>query len=130
MRGRLGWLVDPVMLVYGTGGLAYGGVKASTNVSTMLPSDFADGLDLNPTTNSGINETRTGWTAGGGFEWMFVPRLSVKVEYLYYDLGSVTYNSLLVDRCIPTCVGGVQFFTNNVQTTTRFNGNIVRAGVN
>jgi outer membrane immunogenic protein len=54
----------------------------------------------------------------------------VKVEYLYYDLGSVTYNSLLVDRCIPTCVGGVQFFTNNVQTTTRFNGNIVRAGVN
>jgi hypothetical protein len=42
----------------------------------------------------------------------------------------VTYNSLLVDRCIPTCVGGVQFFTNNVQTTTRFNGNIVRAGVN
>jgi outer membrane immunogenic protein len=25
VRGRLGWLVNPTLLVYGTGGLAYGG---------------------------------------------------------------------------------------------------------
>jgi len=59
---------------------------------------------------------------------MFLPRWSVKLEYLYYDLGRVTYNGVLVDGC--TGCGGVPFFTNNVQTTTRFNGNIVRGGVN
>ena len=29
VRGRLGWLAYPSLLVYGTGGLAYGGVKSS-----------------------------------------------------------------------------------------------------
>ncbi len=74
-----------------------------------------------------ISQTRTGWTAGGGFEGMFAPRWSAKIEYLYYDLGSVTYNATLADACFGC---GVNFFTNNVRTTTRFNGNIVRAGLN
>jgi outer membrane immunogenic protein len=129
VRGRLGWLFSPTLLVFGTGGLAYGGVKASTNVSVVMPANFG-GVDLNPSSNSSLSQTRTGWTAGGGFEWMFAPRWSAKVEYLYYDLGSVTYNGVLVDACIPSCVGAPAFFTNNVQTTTRFNGNIVRAGLN
>jgi hypothetical protein len=40
----------------------------------------------------------------------------------------VTYNSLLVDPLIGGPVPN--FFVNNVQTSTRFNGNIVRAGLN
>jgi outer membrane immunogenic protein len=59
---------------------------------------------------------------------MFAPQWSVKLEYLYYDLGRVTYNSLLVDPLIGGPVPN--FFVNNVQTSTRFNGNIVRAGLN
>jgi outer membrane immunogenic protein len=35
---------------------------------------------------------RTGWTAGGGLEWLFLPSWSFKVEYLYYDLGSANYS--------------------------------------
>ena len=38
-----------------------------------------------------FSNSRVGWTAGGGVEWLFAPNWSVKVEYLYYDLGSVTY---------------------------------------
>jgi hypothetical protein len=43
------------------------------------------------------------------------------------DLGSVTYNARLV---APLPFPPNFLFVNNVQTTTRFNGNIVRAGVN
>ena len=65
VRGRAGWLFTPSLLVYGTAGFAYGGVSAW-----------------------GFNDTRTGWTAGGGLEWMFAPRWSAKVEYLFADLDS------------------------------------------
>ncbi len=69
LRGRIGFLVTPTFLVYGTAGLAYDGVDAW-----------------------GYSNTRTGWTAGGGLEWMFAPHWSAKLEYLYADLsgGGVT----------------------------------------
>ncbi len=65
VRGRAGWLVTPTLLVYGTAGFAYGQVNAWN-----------------------FSNTRTGWTAGGGLEWMFAPNWSAKVEYLYVDLSS------------------------------------------
>ncbi len=65
VRGRVGYLVMPTLLLYGTGGFAYGEVN----------SPF-------------WSNTRTGWTAGGGLEWMFMPNWSAKVEYLYTDLSS------------------------------------------
>ena len=42
-------------------------------------------LDLRP----------AGWldgTAGGGLEWQFRDRWSAKGEYLYYDIGSLSYS--------------------------------------
>jgi outer membrane immunogenic protein len=129
VRGRLGWLASPTLLVYGTGGLAYGGVKASTNIA-QTGGALVGGVPDNLGSSSGISQTRTGWTAGGGFEWMFVPRWSVKVEYLYYDLGSVTYNGQEAVLFLPGSGISGPAFINNVQTTTRFTGNIVRAGLN
>jgi len=32
--------------------------------------------------------TRTGWTVGTGFEYMFAPSWSTKIEYDYYDFGN------------------------------------------
>ncbi len=65
VRGRAGWLIMPSLLVYGTAGFAYAGVYAGN-----------------------YDNTRTGWTAGGGVEWMVAPNISVKAEYLYADLSS------------------------------------------
>ncbi len=66
VRGRAGFLFTPTLLLYGTAGFAYGGVSVGANQSN----------------------TRTGWTAGGGVEWMFLPNWSAKAEYLYTDLNS------------------------------------------
>jgi outer membrane immunogenic protein len=62
---------------------------------------------------------------------MVAPQWSVKLEYLYYDLGRVTYNSLLAAPLFNFFPGAPpNYFVNNVQTSTRFNGNIVRVGLN
>jgi outer membrane immunogenic protein len=79
-RGRVGFLITPTLLLYGTGGLAYGEVSVYQN--TM----FTSGIEY-PSAASG---TRAGWTAGGGFEYAIDPHWSVKLEGLYYDLGSIT----------------------------------------
>jgi outer membrane immunogenic protein len=71
VRGRLGY-ASSNLLVYGTGGLAYGGVKSEIRNA---------GPDFH------ISDTNVGWTAGGGIEYAFAPRWSVKGEYLHVDLG-------------------------------------------
>ncbi|NUJ79137.1 porin family protein [Methylocystis sp. FS] len=123
VRGRLGWLFTPTLLVYGTGGLAYGGVQSNISVvGAAIPSPI-------PFTGwfgaSSFADTRVGWTAGGGLEWMFWPNWSAKVEYLYYDLGTVSTSFVSVSNSPAGAA-----FANISQSSARFNGNIVRAGVN
>ncbi len=118
VRGRLGWLFTPTLLVYGTGGLAYGGVTTNTSIFQAGTNGFS-GFGA-----TSFSDTRVGWTAGGGLEWMFMPRWSAKVEYLYYDLGNVSTSGVLTSTFFPIATYGI------TQQTTRFNGNIVRAGVN
>src|SRR5262249_10329187 len=79
VRGRLGVLAAPSLLIYGTGGLAYGEAKASTTVAQTATCIFSC---LNPPINYGttasFSETRVGWTVGAGLEWMFAPRWTVR----------------------------------------------------
>ena len=79
-----------------------------------------------------VNPTSTGWTAGGGLEWMFWPNWSAKVEYLYYDLGPVSATLGPVSGLNFTvfAVPGSLGFANLTNVSTRVTGNIVRAGVN
>jgi outer membrane immunogenic protein len=119
------------VLMYGTGGLAYGRVKASTSISQsnndciLSPGNC---IGATAATAGSLSETRTGWTVGGGFEWMFWQRWSAKIEYLYYDLGSVTFNN----GQLVTSPGNAPFGPAIVasQSTTKFSGNIARLGVN
>ena len=129
LRGRLGMLVGflgTTVLYYATGGLAYGGVSASTTVTQMLggPSIVA------PPTWAGsgsFSGTRIGWAAGLGAEWMFFPNWSTSLEYLHYDLGSATYS---VSSLVSNTAAVKPYTVNTLQSNPPFNGEIVRAGVN
>jgi outer membrane immunogenic protein len=77
VRGRLGVLAHPRVLLYGTGGLAYGGVDA----------DLTAGLVGGGSATVSTNHTLVGWTVGGGIEGAVGNGWSVKLEYLYLDLG-------------------------------------------
>lgn len=116
VRGRLGYLVTPSLLVFGTGGLAVGGVHSSINVAGVGSGPNGEAWVGNGTRN----DTRVGWTAGGGAEWRFAPHWSTKIEYLYVDLGSVSYS-------VPV-VGSNWIGASNVKT--KFDTNIVRVGLN
>src|SRR5882724_702369 len=45
---------------------------------------------------------RTGWTAGAGVEWMFLPHWSVKGEYLYRSFSSETIFSGVIPGGLAT----------------------------
>jgi outer membrane immunogenic protein len=76
------------------------------------------------------SSTRAGWTVGGGLESMFGQHWSAKVEYMYYDLGSMTFGdcALVTGNGTFPGAGGPAVVTS--QSTTHFNGNIVRVGAN
>lgn len=73
-RARLGVLVTPATLVYGTGGLAFGGGKVSAQSATA---------------NVSNNETRVGWALGGGVEYRMTSRWALRGEFLHVDLASI-----------------------------------------
>jgi outer membrane immunogenic protein len=125
VRGRLGFTITPTFLVYGTGGLAYGQTRSSTSITQIVESDPA--LPNHYSSFGSFSNTRVGWTAGGGVEWLFAPNWSVKAEYLYYDLGSVTYGLSPLQNFNNA---GVLFTSGAPVSRTRFTGNIVRAGLN
>lgn len=123
--GRAGLLAAPSFLFYGTGGLAYGGVKTSTTVTKSL--GFADTPGTFGTSGSATS-TRVGWTAGAGVEWLFWSRWSAKIEYRYYDLGSVT-NTLPSFQQFGA-FGATLETVNASQSTAKFAGSDVSFGLN
>jgi outer membrane immunogenic protein len=118
VRGRVGWLYTPDVMVYATGGLAYGKVNVSGNFSAITPGPSHEvwGFD-----QSAIN---TGWTVGGGVEGNVqnLPNVTWKAEYLYVDLGSISgsgFDTLLF-------LGGPHLYNFNAH----FTDNIFRVGLN
>jgi len=112
-RARLGVFPTQRLLIYGTGGLAYGRLKASSSVRY----DYAGGPNL---FGGSSKDTRVGHTMGGGVEFALAKNLTVKGEYLYYDLGTNEVDILTIRWSSPLYATG--------KFTTR--GNIVRMGVN
>jgi outer membrane immunogenic protein len=110
VRGRLGVTVTPDLLLYGTGGLAYGHVDASANWGF-------DGVAA----PASVSKTKVGWTAGAGAEWMFARNWSAKLEYLYIDLGSESAIGDFPPQIPPQFKGGYTWHTQE---------NIARVGVN
>lgn len=72
-RARAGYLITPGILLFGTGGVAFGELKESVTA-------------LGATTTA--SELRVGWTAGGGVEAMLGGNWTGKIEYEHVDLGN------------------------------------------
>ena len=90
VRGRLGLAVTPGLLVYGTGGLAYGDVKSNVLINQQIVTALVCSVCGPYSLNAGAQETRIGYAVGAGAEWMIASHWSAKIEYLYYDLGKVS----------------------------------------
>ena len=112
-RARLGVLVSPNILLYGTGGVAFGEVSgafsyAATNCYVLNVTGPAVTSPCTPTfttmtyTANAVgswNETRVGWTAGGGVEFALWGPWKARAEYRFTDLGSFTRSVPLARTC-------------------------------
>jgi outer membrane immunogenic protein len=84
LRGRLGYVVQDYLLIYGTGGLAYG--KADHTLSDNCPA-CVGGFTGFPVSQSN-DVTKAGWTVGGGAEYLYDTHWFLRAEALFVDLGS------------------------------------------
>jgi outer membrane immunogenic protein len=110
-RGRFGWAASN-WLLFATGGLAMSRV-AVTNT-------YSDGF---ASTTASETKTKVGWTVGGGLEYALTRNWSIKGEYLYVNLGSV---SVLGNVANPNDVG----YANALRIATELTAHIARLGAN
>jgi outer membrane immunogenic protein len=114
-RLRAGYAFDRA-LIFATGGLAFGGIKAESSASEFDGSN----TDLFAGSASG---TKVGYALGGGVEYAFAANMSLKAEYLYYDLGKADYAVAAANAIAE----GEGLFVNASQ---RLDGSLVRIGLN
>lgn len=118
VRGRIGYAFDRV-LVYGTGGFAYGDVTQGITFRTGVPVTYA----------AARSNIETGYAYGGGIEYALptesflnffrASAVTVKGEYLRYDLGS---RNLFVASTGGPGLGYI--------ARSQTEGSIARAGIN
>jgi outer membrane immunogenic protein len=112
-RLRAGFTVAPQLLLYATGGLAFGQVDDTvfTTYIAGFPAASYPGSS---------SDTRVGWTLGGGAEWALTQNWTVKAEYLYFDLGDATITA-------NPAVANPPF---QIRSNHDLTGSIARLGVN
>lgn len=81
VTGRFGYVMNN-WLFYAKGGVVW----ARKEIDSLTVNPAAGNLLL---TSLPGDETRTGWTAGGGVEVGFADNWSFRVEYDYFDFGSL-----------------------------------------
>lgn len=94
VRGRIGFAADN-LLIYGTGGLAYGHAEIDGTVT--------DGVNTLSGDDSSVN---WGWTIGAGMQYAFNENWILGAEYLYVDLGHPDFDL--------DCTGACGNFDNDV----------------
>jgi outer membrane immunogenic protein len=92
-RVRFGYVPTQRLLVYGTGGLAYGEVQGNLEWSNVF-----SGIATSRYWQGSDSDVRVGWTLGAGAEYALTSSISIRAEYLYLDLGksnvSANYSGL------------------------------------
>ncbi|MDX7953119.1 porin family protein [Lichenihabitans sp. Uapishka_5] len=128
VRGRVGYAFNQ-FLIFGTGGFAYGDVNRRTTY-------YGPNADTTPFFQGSNNGIKTGYVYGGGIEYALTANsflsflnvfhssaVTIKAEYLRYDLGSDTLTFPAVGAAAALGLGG---YSERVRTE----GDIARAGIN
>ncbi len=115
LRARLGWSFDRA-LIFATGGAAF------TDVHFRQTNTYA-GLGPTGVEDVSLSANKTGWTAGGGVEYMLSSNWlggswSGKIEYLHMDFGSISGTGVLPIQPV------------NVSHSADLKADVVHAGLN
>jgi outer membrane immunogenic protein len=120
LRGRLGFAFDRA-LIYGTGGLALGGTTSYGGVWSNFTAPA-----LQPSGVGTSSRTSVGYSVGAGAEYAFTSNLSLKAEWLYYNLGEDTVRVAGRGNGPPPALQPTDYF----DVRFKYSGNIGRIGLN
>jgi len=126
VRGRIGPTVTPTLLVYVTGGLAFGEITTTNTVAgtNITGAQGTNVFTLTPVAGSASSSTtRVGWTIGAGIEGVVSGNWTAKLEYLYVDLGDVS-------GAFVTPVAGLSGGLLTSRYNSHITDNILRVGLN
>jgi outer membrane immunogenic protein len=112
-RGRLGYLIFPNWLLYGTAGIGWAHQRLTT-VDTEFVFNKPTTVESFNTNESFTNEF--GWVAGVGLEWMFWNNWLLRAEWLHYDFGRTTH-------------AGTEFLPDNNTLNVRTTVDVARAAL-
>ena len=133
LRLRAGVLVTPWTLIYATGGGAVGDISGSFAYAAHENPTFfgcVPGTCASVTGGQSWSDVRTGWTAGGGIEYLILPNVTLRVEYRYTDFGFYQkYVPLNTHNCTFVGATGCTAPTSNAVIDLHPTFNAVRAGV-
>jgi outer membrane immunogenic protein len=125
IRGRLGFALQDRLLLFATGGLAVGEVHSEGSVAVSNgPSSVI--------WSGSHSEVKAGFVVGGGAEWAFADRWTVKAEYLRYDLGNVSHALPCTNGAAGafTCTSTPGLYPTLGSAVSAIHGSIVRFGIN
>ena len=96
LRGRFGFALTGDLILFATGGLAYGETKAASSITAIgigqtFPPGFATTIVCPAATvclAGSQSRVSAGWAAGGGLEYAAWRNVTLKLGYLHVDLGS------------------------------------------
>lgn len=109
ITGRIGYSWGDTLL-YAKGGFAWftGDLKASATIT----SETGGVIAVNNFSNNG--DTLTGFTVGAGWEYLITPEWSLKVEYMYFDFGTLNNSRI----CDVNCFNDWRFGNNELTVNT------------
>jgi opacity protein-like surface antigen len=87
-RAKLGYAVTPNFLIYTTGGVAWGHESATGTISKVATQNTGPAFSISQTAFG----NQFGWVAGSGAEMKAFSNILLRVQYLHYSFGDVTYN--------------------------------------
>jgi outer membrane immunogenic protein len=118
-RVRLGYLVTPDLLLYGTGGAAWQNIEVSGRCgSPVVSSAYCLTLTGSPAF-PGVTQSTTlvGWTVGVGLEHHVWGNWLLRAEYRFADFGSWNSNFAFLPPA-PAVGNNTYRFSNSVYTNT------------
>jgi outer membrane immunogenic protein len=87
-RGRLGYLLSPSLLIYGTGGIAWQNITSSATCQNSAPDPMCEVAAGTPFETASNSVTRTGWTIGSGVDARISGNWILRAEYRYSYFGT------------------------------------------
>jgi outer membrane immunogenic protein len=101
VRARAGVVLMPPLVLYGTGGFAFGQVHENLSVPAVMtgglspPGGFSYACTIGTACFAGsASQTLLGWSAGAGAEYAITTNLIFRTELLYVHLGSPTVTAI------------------------------------